>query len=416
MRIKTTVIPIFVIVILFAGYFISTNFDREKSGDNADVISGRAEIIEHVGLPVKPLVLKDQTVEFPYTDDNMGETLIIKSDRKLYYDSSSRSDVFISITNTGNIEQDLALLFYFPGDQKAEPATLELFKDGLPAGQAGKWEYVVFYKNNIKVNQDLLDIAIKKRETIPKTVIPKAGAQIHIPASQTIYLKTIITYEPETEGEFWIEALGSKGSYGLLDPTYGTVRIRGGLGRGLNLLSMFNGSGTDFPGGSPASGGFDDYNNGGAPPSNRYVKVWTACTAGNSYCGTGDSGAYAKDNSTQLVWSLPCNGSGCSSFSDASPLTYSWSNGGANNNSRTAYQLCSDHSGWYLPHQKQLMQAYIDGSYGNLEASGVIRSYWSATTLSFDTTYAWYVILSYGSTNYDIKTNGNFVRCVRSAS
>jgi hypothetical protein len=59
------------------------------------------------------------------------------------------------------------------------------------------------------------------------------------------------------------------------------------------------------------------------------------------------------------------------------------------------------------------MQAYIDGSYGNLEASGVTRDHWSATTLSYSTTLAWYVGLSYGSTNTVGKTLALSVRCVR---
>ena len=185
---------------------------------------------------------------------------------------------------------------------------------------------------------------------------------------------------------------------------------------GTLLANLFNGSLTagGFTGGSQANGGVDDYNNNGARPSDTYSKGWTACNAGNSYCGTSDTGADAKDDSTGLIWSMPCNGSGCASFSDASPITYSWDSSAVNNNARTASQLCSDHAGWSLPHQKQLMQAYIDGSWGNLE--GVSRNYWSATTRSDGTTNAWYTNLSIGSTSYNVKTGSNYVRCVRSAN
>jgi hypothetical protein len=182
---------------------------------------------------------------------------------------------------------------------------------------------------------------------------------------------------------------------------------------GTLLGNLFNGTGQGFTGGVKASGGVDDNNNGGASAASRYEKGWTQCDAGNSYCGTGDSGADARDDSTGLVWSKPCNGSGCGSFSDASPADYSWDNSGGNNNSRTANQLCSDHSGWYLPHQKQLMMAYIDGSYGNLETAGVDRDYWSATTRSYDTTYAWRTNLSNGTTYNGAKTYTFNVRCVR---
>jgi Protein of unknown function (DUF1566) len=185
------------------------------------------------------------------------------------------------------------------------------------------------------------------------------------------------------------------------------------------LDNMFNGTGQGFTGGSQANGGVDDYNNGGAAPGDRYSATWTACNAGNSYCGTGLASADAKDENTGLVWSLPCNGVGCTSFSDSTPLTYTWDSSGANNNSQTASQLCSagshGESGWSLPHQKQLMQAYIDGAYGNLEptGSGGYRGYWSATTRSSGTTYAWYVYLSDGYTYDGAKSNSLYVRCVR---
>jgi len=242
---KTFLIAIIVLAISAGIYFFvypswmggseSLDANITSTGDEQDI----SEEEEYIGPRVQPLVLADQTIEFPHTDDNEGETLIIKSDRKLYYSDSYRSDVYISITNTSNIDQSTALLFYFPGNQKAEPATLELYKNGLPA-QAGKWEFVTFYKNNIKINQGLLDIAIKKRESIPDGTIPKAGAQISVSAGQTIYLKTIITYEPNTEGEFWIEALGDSGSYGLLDPYYGLFYVRAG-GSGSKLIKIRGG-------------------------------------------------------------------------------------------------------------------------------------------------------------------------------
>ena len=192
---------------------------------------------------------------------------------------------------------------------------------------------------------------------------------------------------------------------------------------GTLLANLFNGSLTagGFTGGSQANGGVDDYNAGNAAgrPSDAYSKGWTACTSGaDNYCGTNDAFADMKDNSTGLIWSKPCSGSGCSTSAEPADTDYSWDGTvDASNNSLTASVLCSQDlgtthdTGWSLPHQKQLMQAYIDGSYGNLEASN--RYYWSATTLSNPTTYAWYTYLSYGGTNYSAKTDSNYVRCVR---
>ncbi len=195
---------------------------------------------------------------------------------------------------------------------------------------------------------------------------------------------------------------------------------------GIALKNIWNGNcnnpancplGTEFPGGSNTAGGVDDWNGGSAVPVGRYSQAWTQCNIGNGYCATGQASADAIDNSTGLLWSLPCDGSGCSTFNDASLSTYSWDNSKVLNNGMTAAALCSsgDHgqTGWFLPSQKQTMQAYIDGSYGNLEATGVYRYYWSGTTASNITTFAWTYYLSNGSTQATTKTAGYYVRCIR---
>lgn len=203
-------------------------------------------------------------------------------------------------------------------------------------------------------------------------------------------------------------------------------------GAGTNMKYLWNGStSTDsrFIGGEQSQGGIDDCGwdpaaAGGAKctltnPSNwiggkpygTSTEGWTACDAppgGNNGCGTGDSNADAKDNSTGLVWSLPCGGSGttCTPTNETTPTSYTWSN---------AKSACSNMSGWYLPHQKQLMQAYINGSYGNLESLGTYLTYWSATSVSSNLPSAWYSSLSNGFTTNGSKTVPNYVRCVRSA-
>lgn len=184
-------------------------------------------------------------------------------------------------------------------------------------------------------------------------------------------------------------------------------------GAGTALVNLWNGTSGAFTGGSQANGGADDYNNAGSAPANTYSGGWTVCNSGNSYCGTGDSGADVKDNTTGLVWSKPCNGDGCTSFSDSAPLAYSWDNSGVFNSSKTAYALCTGRGSWALPHQKQLMQAYIDGSYNNLEAVADNYAFWSASTRSYGTTYAWYIYLSHGLTYLDLKTAAYRIRCVR---
>ncbi len=69
------------------------------------------------------------------------------------------------------------------------------------------------------------------------------------------------------------------------------------------------------------------------------------------------------------------------------------------------------YNNWYLPTQKQLMQAYIDGSANNLPNPD--NYFWSASEKSWAPTGAWLVILSYGNTGNNTKVTSYYVRCVR---
>lgn len=66
---------------------------------------------------------------------------------------------------------------------------------------------------------------------------------------------------------------------------------------------------------------------------------------------------------------------------------------------------------WYLPTQKELQQAYIDGSANNLARPNY--SFWSSTESYSSTADAWYVTLYNGYAPSSNKTNKYYVRCVR---
>ena len=198
--------------------------------------------------------------------------------------------------------------------------------------------------------------------------------------------------------------------------------VSGLMPAGVSLSNMFNGSLSGSPSDYPQStGGVDDYNAGGSMPSDSYTASWTDCSS-SPYCGT-DSNANKKDGNTNLVWSnslgandwywanncyepgTPNNPGSCASSGDpgckcvkiVAPDTL------------TGCDALG--SGWRLPSQKELMQVYIDGSWGNLSSAGYY--YWSATTLSSYTPVAWVTGLYTGYTIYDAKSNaGYYVRCV----
>lgn len=199
---------------------------------------------------------------------------------------------------------------------------------------------------------------------------------------------------------------------------------------GTLLKNEYNGSAgntvLDYAFYTQALGGIDDYNNNktsgglGVMPDGSYSSTWTVCNDGNSYCGTSDS-TYAdrKDDSTKLVWSK---------WIDAGTShTWFWANncyepGTAENPDGGEGGLPCDASGdnacrcvkktsskagcesigdgnWRTPYQKELMQAYIDGSWGNLSSAG--NNFWSSTTYSNATQNGWTVYLTNGITyNY----------------
>lgn len=125
------------------------------------------------------------------------------------------------------------------------------------------------------------------------------------------------------------------------------------------------------------------------------------------------------DPVTGLTWSMLLYRTGTTiGFSSSLNTTFSWGATHANNigitapvaGDRTAVQLCADQgNGWRLPTQKELMQAYIDGSYWNLTQPA--NYFWSATETS--ATNAWSVGLNSGYTYYASKTGAYQLRCVR---
>jgi len=198
---------------------------------------------------------------------------------------------------------------------------------------------------------------------------------------------------------------------------------------GTLLKNLFSGTGQGITGGVQGSGGVDDYNNAGSAPSDRYAGLWTQCTSANSQCGTSTTSSDFKDESTGLIWSKPCNGAGCDSFSTSSPMTYAWATSTTNANNfssvqsatTSAYGLCTngDHaiSGWFLPHDRQLAQAYVDGAYGNMVAAGTTTTIHWAATINGNSTATCRVVVNIGTGQLqnclNLNTATATVRCVR---
>lgn len=87
-----------------------------------------------------------------------------------------------------------------------------------------KWEKINLFHKSLEIKQNFWDKILSKgikRSVIPKNfkVKESTGQQENqILAGQTQYFKMEIEFPVNSSGEFYIEAIGDKGGYGLLDP------------------------------------------------------------------------------------------------------------------------------------------------------------------------------------------------------
>ncbi len=145
------------------------------------------------------------------------------------------------------------------------------------------------------------------------------------------------------------------------------------------------------------------------------------------------SGRVKQDTRTGLMWSDVASTGAVTAVATSTTNNFTltgvagvgdgtrpWTTGTTTATNGNAINFCNalnaisfaGYSDWYLPTQKQLMQAYIDGSANNLPIPDYY--FWSSTEHYGNTAHAWYVYLSTGYTYTTTKVNSNYVRCVRS--
>ena len=79
--------------------------------------------------------------------------------------------------------------------------------------------------------------------------------------------------------------------------------------------------------------------------------------------------------------------------------------------------IFAGHGDWRLPTKFELQSIVDYGRYGpsiNPVFISLSSYYCSATTLTRNTAYAWYIYFNYGADSMTVKTSDNYVRCVRS--
>lgn len=153
---------------------------------------------------------------------------------------------------------------------------------------------------------------------------------------------------------------------------------------------------------------------------------WTAYTDSSLGSEIVASGAVYRDERTGLYWS-DCYSSAqdgtCDQITNSFTLdgVVADTDDGLDAEGGNAVDFCesleldadgdgTDETNWYLPSQKELMQAYINGAANNIPFPAYY--YWSSTEYYNNSSYAWYVYLAVGYTSNSTKGVNYYARCV----
>jgi len=179
--------------------------------------------------PVIPSIdFNGETITFPYTDDNTGENLIIRTDKQTYggWDSAI---VYVMVENISGENQETKVKFIDPKQSEFLFEIGRLEKD---------IEYQIEVDDFTTVYYDCSYISTSTGETIERTCEKqeKTGshfetkykdewqpledidneAEFVLPKNKIAYFKTRIQFPHDTKDEFFIEITGNNGGYGHL--------------------------------------------------------------------------------------------------------------------------------------------------------------------------------------------------------
>ncbi len=169
-------------------------------------INKKDKIVPDVNLAGLSLSNSDSNNQ--WTDENENEDLIIASDKKTYF-GVNKSDIYFSIENKSSQDQNIALRFLF-SDKNAKLESVERIAED------GEQEIP---KANVK------NFVSKKQ--IPNSFVSSDFFGEPIKSGETLHYHAVIKYQPNSKGEFYIEAFGDSGAYGLLDPWYDSSGLVG---------------------------------------------------------------------------------------------------------------------------------------------------------------------------------------------
>ena len=225
-----------------------------------------------------PIVVDGETIEFTWTDDNTDEDLLIYTDQQTYTDGFSEATVYVAVTNQSGVAQDVELQGYFVNQRRhikdievlttatfastsTEPQNCQertgaqiqkflqqgydpddYFITETTVGSStprifdvcSKLDVVTYATSTEWVPlpmklRDIYEVA-KEEEWLSKQRFTRKAVEGYIAENKsfpfpiapgkTMYYRLQLEYPANDEGNFYLEAIGSEGAYGHLDPWF----------------------------------------------------------------------------------------------------------------------------------------------------------------------------------------------------
>lgn len=211
-----------------------------------------------------PITVEEKTIEFTWTDDNTGEDLEIWTDKQTYTDGFSAATVYAAVKNNSTKEQDISLMGYFVNQRRYVENIAVLTevtypgadvyetvcKDGVATTsdksktteivkppqicedvfkQKGPDIVKLEWVNLPQMPRDLFEVSkedtyLAKEAKVKKEtsgyIAESKSFDFPIKPGQVVYYKIDIQYPANDDGNFFLEAIGSEGAYGHLDPWF----------------------------------------------------------------------------------------------------------------------------------------------------------------------------------------------------
>lgn len=224
-----------------------------------------------------PITVEGEAIEFTWTDDNTDENLIIYTDQQNYENGFSNAAVYVAVTNQSGVDQDVSLMGSFVNQRRyvkdvsvlteatfaatstekgnCTDLTGKQLQSQIDSGKDPADYYITEYtptttprtfevctKLDIvsyststewvalpQTKRDIYEVAVEEgylnklntiRKTVDGYVAENKTISFPIKAGQTMYYKLDIEYPANDSGNFFLEAVGSEGAYGHLDPWF----------------------------------------------------------------------------------------------------------------------------------------------------------------------------------------------------